>query len=176
MNEYEGHWLSTLYVKKFHFLEPTPDEIDIRDIANALSKTCRYGGHCNRFYSVAEHSVRLAGFMNTPSKLSALLHDAEEAYVPDIPRPIKAVTKDLQDISFVIQEAILNKYKAIEADWNTIKKLDNRLLVTEAKELGVFNEEWADLGELLDIQTDEFGWNPARARQLFLAAFKECRK
>ena len=53
-------WIETYTGRKFWPLAPSPDDIDIFDIAQALSMTCRYKGHTNEFYSVAEHSVLLA--------------------------------------------------------------------------------------------------------------------
>jgi uncharacterized protein len=70
-------------------LDPRPDEIRLVDIAHALSKLCRYGGQCLSFYSVAEHSLLVASKAPDHLKLVALMHDASEAYLLDIPRPIK---------------------------------------------------------------------------------------
>jgi hypothetical protein len=66
-----------------------PDDIDIRDIAHALSNMCRFNGHCRQFYSVAEHSVRVAEMVPDEQILAALLHDRAEAYLPDMTRPVK---------------------------------------------------------------------------------------
>lgn len=74
------------YVDPF---DPKPDDIVIEDIAHALSNLCRFGGHTKRFYSVAEHSVLCAMLVPGEHKLAALLHDASEAYLVDIPTPIK---------------------------------------------------------------------------------------
>lgn len=82
-------WIQTFSGKKFFPLEPEKNEYDIHDIAHALSLKCRFGGHCQRFYSVAEHCVRVADIVAPESKLWALLHDAAEAYLPDVCQPIK---------------------------------------------------------------------------------------
>jgi len=171
-NEYDGNWISTLHVKNFHFLDPQPDEIDIRDIAHALSLTCRFGGHCMRFYSVAEHSIRVSQMVEYPSRLSALLHDASEAYIPDIPRPIKKHCENFVGIYKKIDSVLLYKFGATCADWGAIKKADNRMLITEAKALGVYNSEWADLGEPYDIPISGFGWSPRKAEQSFTSMFR----
>jgi len=81
MNEYDGHWVNTYTGKHFHYLDPQPEEIDIIDIAHSLSLTCRYGGHCKQFYSVGDHSIRVAEIVPDELKLRALLHDAAEAYL-----------------------------------------------------------------------------------------------
>jgi len=172
MNEYEGNWISTLHVPHFHFLSPAPEEIDIRDIAHALAMTCRYGGHCNRFYSVAEHSVRMSYLVDERSRLSALLHDAEEAYLPDIPRPIKNRMPEAKEIYLALEEAILSKFDAFGADWKLIKEMDNRLLLTEAEKLGVYNKEWVELGELVETPLP-LGWSWQEAEEKYLRRFEE---
>jgi len=88
MTEYDEHWITTYTGKRFHYLDPQPEEIDIVDIAHALSLTCRFGGHCKEFYSVAEHSIRVAEIVPKEFQLLALLHDAGEAYTGDVQSPI----------------------------------------------------------------------------------------
>lgn len=173
MNEYDGHWISTQHVPKFHFLKPTSSEIDIRDIAHSLALTCRFGGHCSRYYSVAEHSVRVSMLVDDKSKLSALLHDAAEAYVPDIPSPIKYVTPEFSMIYKNLEEAILLKFDAYDADWALIKNIDKRLCALEAKEFKLWNKDWQDLGQPLKIDSKLFGWGPKRAEHTFMEAFRE---
>ncbi len=181
-DEYRDAWLSTQQVKKFHFLDPPMSEIHIEDIAHALSMVCRFGGHGSKFYSVAEHSIRMVGMLeakgaNVQTRLAALLHDAEEAYLPDIPRPIKHRMPEAQAIYKNLSRAILKKFKVDESqvDWKAIKELDDRICLTEAKYLGLWHEEWADLGEPLGIYT-EIGWTPESAERVFLQAFAEIMK
>jgi 5'-deoxynucleotidase YfbR-like HD superfamily hydrolase len=112
----DEHFITTYTGKKFHYLSPTPEEIDIKDIAHALSLTCRFGGHCRSFYSVAEHSVRVAAEVPASSALFALLHDAAEAYLPDIPSPMKQDYKKWQALEGRIEKVIIKKYDAVRAD------------------------------------------------------------
>lgn len=98
----EHAWMGTYTGGKFWPLAPRPQDVNIEDIAHALSMICRYGGHCVRFYSVAEHSVlvseaveRLAREAHYSERdvahtaLCALIHDAPEAYLGDMIRPLK---------------------------------------------------------------------------------------
>lgn len=71
-------------------LAPDPDLIHVEDIAHALSHQCRFGGHAPHFYSVAQHSVEVAHLVPEALRLQALMHDASEAYLVDVPRPVKA--------------------------------------------------------------------------------------
>ena len=80
-----GSWLQTYTGIQFWPLDPRPEEIDIQDIAHALSLLCRFNGHCQRFYSVAEHSVHVSTILAPEFGLWGLLHDAAEAYLSDIP-------------------------------------------------------------------------------------------
>lgn len=77
-------------------LEFTPEMVNLEDVAQSLSLTCRYNGHLPNFYSVAEHSVRVSQWLQSAGydediQLTGLLHDAAEAYVGDMVRPLKKV-------------------------------------------------------------------------------------
>ncbi len=72
-----------------NLLNPDPDTITIEDIAHSLSQQCRFGGNLPFFYSVAQHSVHVSKLCRAGYELQALMHDASEAYLLDIPRPLK---------------------------------------------------------------------------------------
>jgi uncharacterized protein len=89
-----GHWMKTRSGRVFYPIDPRPEDIDIGDIAHALSFVCRFGGHVPRFYSVAEHSVRVAlaieaSGASSLASFAGLLHDASEAYLGDVVWPLK---------------------------------------------------------------------------------------
>ena len=89
MNERVGDWLQVRGGTQMYPLDPRPDEIHIEDIAASLSKLCRFNGHTSEFYSVAEHCCYVCDILPPELKLAGLLHDASEAYLCDIPRPLK---------------------------------------------------------------------------------------
>lgn len=96
-----------IYVNVF---EPTEEMICIEDIAHALSNQCRFGGHLPVFYSVAQHSIIMSDKMHESHKLAALLHDASEAYLLDIPRPIKKGLSNYKEIEDKLMTAIAAKF------------------------------------------------------------------
>jgi hypothetical protein len=134
-----GDWLQTFTGKRFYPLDPRPEDIDQRDIAHALSLLCRYGGHLDRFYSVAEHCVLMSEWFETEGQkrhaLAALLHDATEAYVVDVPRPLKRYLPDYRMIEGSVWRTIAHRYEIPEMLPAPIKEADTRILLTERDEL-----------------------------------------
>lgn len=91
-----GGWIQTYSGAVFRPLDPNPEILTIEDVVVPLSRMCRYGGHCERFYSVAEHCVLMADYLwragfGAGSCLQALMHDASEAFIADIVRPVKGM-------------------------------------------------------------------------------------
>ena len=135
-------WFTLQSGVKFYPFSPTMDMIDIQDIAHGLSMICRWGGHCREFYSVASHSnfVSMLG-RNSEEWKWGLLHDAAEAYVGDVIRPIKRSIPHFKTIENNIHRVILQKFGLMWPgdininipDW--IKHCDNVAMVTEARDL-----------------------------------------
>jgi len=143
MTEFDDHWMTTSTGKKFHYLDPQPEEIDIVDIAHHLSHLCRFTGACKDFYSVADHSIRVAELLPHKLRLAGLLHDAAEAYTNDISRPVK-YTHKLQETETIIKGAIAKKFWVDFSD-PRIKEADNILIATEARDLMPNMDGWAEL-------------------------------
>lgn len=92
-NLFETNKIRTFTGKYIDPFNPKVEDICIEDIAHALSMIPRFGGHLPVFYSVAEHSMKVLDkliFQPVHIQLEGLLHDASEAYLLDIPSPIKA--------------------------------------------------------------------------------------
>lgn len=130
-------WIQTYTGKQFWPLEPRGEDIDILDIAHALSNLCRYGGHVEEFYSVAQHCVLVSDTVPAEFALYGLLHDASEAYLIDVPRPIKhslgmeayrAAEKKLQT------EIYFHFYLGANEP-TEVKTADTQLLRTEQRDL-----------------------------------------
>lgn len=165
------NWIQTYSGKKFHSLDPRPEEIELVDIAHALSLLCRFNGHCRTFYSVAEHSVRVARILPQELALWGLLHDAGEAYLTDLPRPVK---QGLPEFAEIEDRVLLQVAKRFDLVWPMpapVKEADNKLLATEARDLMAPHPEPWNLGiEPLDKRI--FPLLPGEAEQFFLAEFQ----
>lgn len=133
---------SGMYINVF---DPNPEDIIIEDIAHALSNQCRFGGHVKRFYSVAQHCVFCSDLASPRLRLQALLHDASEAYLVDIPSPIKSELCNYKEIEHNLMLVISKKFGfdfpmddevkeidryALEFEWNNLVISDNSEIVS----------------------------------------------
>ena len=124
-------------------MDPRPEDIDIVDIAHALSLLCRYNGHCGQFYSVAEHSLRMSDAKELPGDSRwRLMHDAAEAYLGDIPSPIKAMLPKFTTMENVILEAIGERFGLGRMNQTYIHAADRVMLATEKRDIIIKNIEW----------------------------------
>lgn len=115
------------------------------DIAHALSLICRWGGHSNFFYSVAQHSINVATSAQPADKLAALLHDATEAYMGDVIRPLRQYLPEYQKWELWNREVIYKFFNVYNYDWERIRKLDNQWLLVEANALITgLKDDWFD--------------------------------
>ncbi|RUV69652.1 MAG: hypothetical protein EOR26_05075 [Mesorhizobium sp.] len=162
-----GGSLYTFSGKRFWPLDPMPDELVIEDIAHALSLQCRYGGHCVRFYSVAEHSVHLARHVSPPNRLWALLHDASEAYLADVPRPVKSHLTGYRDAEAGVMAAVVARYGLACTMPDEVHQADNRIIGDEMRQN--MHEVDPAYGQPLGI-TLRF-WTPEQAECEFLGEF-----
>jgi hypothetical protein len=174
--ERRGDWMQTASGGRFWPLDPRPDEVRIEDIAHALSMQCRFAGHCRAFYSVAEHSVRVARHVEArkaPPRvvLAALLHDAAEAYVSDVVRPLKRFLPEHSRAEGLVFGAIAEAFNIpSELPWS-VHDADETLLATEARDLmGADPDEWNLVRDPLRWTIEP--WAPAMARAEFLAMFE----
>ncbi len=176
-------WIETYSGRMVTPLQPDPATLSITDIAYALANKCRYSGHTAVFYSVAEHCVLMALFaLNRGDRLGArwaLLHDAVEAYIPDVPRPLKPGLVGWREIEETMETAVLFHFgfgqqieRLTEGQRDMVKVLDTRILLREAKVLLVSGGlNWQIEGRPLPVTIH--GWAPAQARAEFLSLFDE---
>lgn len=165
-------WIQTYTGKKFFPLNPRVEDIDILDIAHALSLMCRYGGHCSHFYSVGEHSVILSRVVPKEDALWALLHDATEAYLVDVPRPVKKELTNYREIEAGLEVAIAMKFGLGLPMPEAVKHADNSILTDEMHALmpnppDRWDNELPALGVWFPL------WDPPHAEAAFLKRFNE---
>jgi hypothetical protein len=171
MNEYRhGDWMQTYTGGAFWPLDPRPADIRIADIAGALSKLCRFGGHCSKFYSVAEHCVLMAERAPRELQLTALMHDASEAYLVDVPRPIKRYLTNYAEIESNLERMISERFGLQFPLPDEIKSLDNAILADERDQaMALPPQDWRLPEPPLGV-TLRF-WLPADAAYQFTTAF-----
>lgn len=135
-------WIRTFTGKKFWPLNPREEDICIEDIAHALALRNRFSGHTRVPYSVAEHSVAISvqlrdwGYSENVQKW-ALLHDATEAYLPDIPTPIKPLIAGFVEIESRLMKAIASKFSLEGEMPSIVKEIDQQICKREMQELFV---------------------------------------
>ena len=172
-------FMQTASGRAVHMLAPRPDEIDIRDIATALATICRFAGHTVTHYSVAQHSVLVAG--NLPESLAVygLLHDAHEAYLGDPVQPVKVALAALGGKGNGYAELVARFDAAIyahfdlpwplsEKDQRQLATGDLMLLATERRDLLAHHISWGatQLPEPLGERIVPLRWDMAEERFL----------
>jgi hypothetical protein len=130
-----GDWLQTYTGGAFYPLDPHIDDICIEDIAHSLSQQCRFGGHCKLPYFVGHHSILVSQYCKPEDALWGLLHDASEAYVVDVPRPLKNHLANYEEIEQRVQEVIAQKFDLSMPIPDSVHHADQVVLATEARDL-----------------------------------------
>ena len=167
-----GRWLNPF--------EPDPEQIDAGDIARALANVCRFGGHTRAFYSVAQHSVIVSELVearggDVEDVFAALMHDATEAYLGDMPHPIKhrsplgAAFKEAENRL----EAVLRARFAIKADVPEIKRVDRALLATERGAFSSISWDWPELEGVEPLDLELVAWSPDEAARRFTERYAQ---
>jgi len=170
------NWLLTYRGIIYKPFDPRPEDIDILDIAHALSMLCRYTGHTKFFYCVAEHSLHVSHMVPEEFAFEALLHDASEAYVGDMSRPVKwgnnglTAFNDLEKLNDIAMRIRFGLPHEMSPD---VKACDSIICRNETDELfGAMPADfrWDVLGDpRVKIQC----WSPNVAEIRFLERFNE---
>jgi len=174
-----GPYIQTLSGRRVNPFDASPGDIDPADIATALSNLCRFGGHSSAFYSVAQHSAIVADLLErdgaAPDELmAALLHDAAEAYLGDLPHPIKHRSElgaHFKAAEKELEQVIQRRFELPDAA-GRIKAIDRALLATERRRFSRVAWNWPELEgvEALDIEIEP--WAPERAAREFLERYE----
>jgi len=164
--------IHTLYGGSIDLLSMTPEDVDIRDIAHALSHICRFAGNSRSFYSVAQHSVLVARRLPERLRLAGLLHDSAEAYTGDIISPIKySIAPRYENLEARILQVIGRKFCVSLTPMHPwVHEVDKRTGATELRDL---------IGDFDDCEILPYPFQhitpvgPHEAREMFMDAFVE---
>lgn len=171
MNQTEKQtgWIQTFSSIRFWPLDPSEDHLLIEDIAHSLSMQCRFNGHTNRFYSVAEHCCHVSDLLPGPLKLAGLLHDAAEAYLCDLPKPLKYLEAfvEYRKAEANLERLIANRFGFEYPLDSRIKNADEQLLATEAEQLMAPLHAEFEIGEPIK-NLNLPCWSPTQAKDAFL--------
>lgn len=177
--EYGDEWIQTYTGRRFYLNRPTPEMLDVVDIAHALGNLCRYTGHVRTFYSVAEHSVNLANWSlrhDPQHRRTVLFHDAAEAYIGDLSRPFKTLLPKAKEIEKAIQAAMAQRFDLLWPVPTSVKLMDTRIMLDEKAVLMHHTGGWNIQGEQPLGNITIHGWNPDRAAMEFLRLYSELKK
>jgi hypothetical protein len=160
--------------------DPDPEQLDAGDIARALANQCRFGGHCRPFYSVAQHSVIVSHLVeerggDAEDVFAALMHDATEAYLGDMPHPLKH--RSPLGVAFKEAEkhleAALREHFSIKPDVPEIKRADLGLLATERRAFSAEAWHWPELDGVEPVDLELSAWPPDEAARAFAERYAE---
>lgn len=156
----------TTFTKKYvNVFDPKPEMFCIEDVAHALSKEQRFGNHLSVNYSVAQHSILCAGLASAKNKLTALLHDQTEAYIRDLPSPIKRRMPEYAEVEKKMMVCMSEKFGTIYPLPEEVKKIDELMLIKEWDSLMMGKSEFE-----FSIMTQE------EAKANFIALFYDLSK
>ncbi|HKE78409.1 MAG TPA: YfbR-like 5'-deoxynucleotidase [Solirubrobacteraceae bacterium] len=175
-----GPYLQTVSGRWVNPFDPDPEQLDPDDIARALANQCRFGGHCRVFYSVAQHSVIVSELVeqrggDADEAFAALMHDATEAYLGDMPHPLKhrsplgAAFKEAEDR---LEQAIRDRF-AIKPRVPAIKLVDRALLATERRAFSAETWHWPELDGVEPLDLELTAWSPDEAADAFARRYAE---
>lgn len=158
----------------FDFESPESSLLTIGDIATALGNLCRFTGHTARFYSVAEHSVHCSRIVPPQDALAALLHDAAEAVMGDVSRPLKSLLPDYKRLEKRCEAAILARFGLPAQMPESVKRADTMMLAVEQRQAMHSTDDWPDItGTDADLEIRLMFLSPEESREAFLLRYAE---
>jgi 5'-deoxynucleotidase YfbR-like HD superfamily hydrolase len=165
-------YVSTVSGNRFYPLEPRIDRVSIEDIAHGLAYQCRFNGQTREFYSVAQHSLLVSSLVPTDLRLAALLHDAAEAYLGDMVKPLKVLLPEFAAIEDKVSAIIADAFQVDFSDYAPIKRADLIALATEKRDLMPHSaERWAYLDGIAPVAQRIDAMSPGEAKRAFLDEF-----
>ena len=169
-----GDWMSTFTGRAFWPCDPRPEEICIEDIAHHLSLICRFTGACREFYSVGQHSVLLSRIVPEKDAKWGLLHDASEAYLTDVARPVKPHLSNYQEIEDRLMRAVAKQFRLPWPMPESIHRADDIMVCTERRDLLNPEPDWGEWCQGIPLLEDPIHPHcPEDAEFEFLSRYEE---
>lgn len=167
-------WMLTHSAQVTQLIDPTPEMINPDDIAHALSNLCRFNGHTNQFYSVAQHSVLVSQNVPQVHALAGLLHDATEAYLSDVISPVKPYPLNYQAIEDRLWHVIAERFDLSPTLPQTVKLADLRALAAEKRDvMPQHDKPWPTLNGITPFAEPINPLPPTLAKQQWTDRFQE---
>jgi uncharacterized protein len=181
VTEPAGSFIQTASGRRVDPFAPRPEDLDVEDIAVALSNQCRFGGHIRAFYSVAQHALIVSQLVeehggDAVDCLWGLLHDASEAYLLDLPHPIKhrsELGRLYRAAESGLQAAICERFGLPADPPEGLKALDRALLATERRALAQEAWHWPELEDVAPLELEIEPLAPDAAAAVFLERYAE---
>jgi 5'-deoxynucleotidase YfbR-like HD superfamily hydrolase len=173
-----GNSIATYTGRWFWPLDPQPEDIVIEDIAHALSNKCRFSGHTKKFFSVAQHSVIVSLICDPKDFLWGLLHDASEAYLVDMPKPLKILPEFewFRKAEDKVQLAVCKRFNLSPEQPESTHVADKIALLTEKRDLMAeisYGRKWEENYNLSPLEQKIIAMQPEEARDYFLKRYYE---
>jgi hypothetical protein len=164
-------WIRTGTGGKFWPLDPSPEDVRVEDIAQALSNTCRYNRFARPFYSVAQHAVLVSQHCDPKDALWGLHHDDDEAYSPfgDIARPVKVrLPAFVRKVNERIQRACLDRFNLSYVEPASVRRADDAILYDEKRAVMKQGSSLSLMPDVKPLGIEITPWSPEEAEARFL--------
>jgi len=168
-----GTWMQVGEGRIFYPLDPRPEEVFIDDIGMALSRLIRYNGLSDTWITVAQHSVQCEYMIykdggTFEDRLAMLMHDAAEAYIGDMIRPLKCMFPEFKKIEANIYAAIEEALGLPTMDEKTIKHYDNLAWAWEKRDFYPSSRDWPYTPDLPAYLPTMRQWSHSKSRKMFM--------
>lgn len=159
--------------KFYSYLNPEKNDWTIEDIALSLSNLCRYSGQVGKFYSIAQHCYHVSYAIDQRYALDGLLHDGVEAFMVDVPTPLKVLLPDYKALEEKHEAELFSRFGLEYPMRPEVHKADREMLLAEVRDMKARNPHWDKFGAGLDVThiPHIVPWTPQKARKMFLKRF-----
>lgn len=163
-------WIETFSGKQIDLISPDPQQFTLEDIFHALCNIPRFGGHTSKFYSVGSHSYNVAKLVPDHLKFQAIMHDATEAFIGDMPTPFKRLMPDYQAAEDRLWQAICTKFDLPYKLDPLVKQADAIALIHERDILKPTGVKWPDHENVIRLPEGSFAMGTMPSKYLLETA------